>query len=115
MSCDEAVIKRIDKDIRADYSSSLLHFSTGKKVIIGTPLAFGEGNTKERIENIMKYRKPTFIIVVLALILCVGLTACLSSNPQSDTKQTNLSEYEKLSEMNVEELPRAGSRAAGAL
>lgn len=105
MSCDEAVIKRIDKDIRADYSSSLLHFSTGKKVIIGTPLAFGEGNTKERIENIMKYRKPTFIIVVLALILCVGLTACLSSNPQSDTKQTNLSEYEKLSEMNVEELP----------
>ena len=105
MSCDEAVIKRIDKDIRADYSSSLLHFSTGKKVIIGTPLAFGEGNTKERIENIMKYRKPTFIIVVLALILCVGLTACLSSNPQSDTEQPNHSEYEKLSEMNAEELP----------
>lgn len=111
MSCDEAVIKRIDKDIRADYSSSLLHFSTGKKVIIGTPLAFGEGNTKERIENIMKYRKPTFIIVVLALILCVGLTACLSSNPQSDTEQPNLSEeatktysYEELSEMPAKEL-----------
>ena len=111
MSCDEAVIKRIDKDIRADYSSSPLHFSTGKKVIIGTPLAFGEGNTKERIENIMKYRKPTFIIVVLALILCVGLTACLSSNPQSDTEQPNLSEeatktysYEELSEMPAKEL-----------
>ena len=59
----------------------------------------------------MKYRKPTFIIVVLALILCVGLTACLSSNPQSDTEQPNLSEeatktysYEELSEMPAKEL-----------
>ncbi len=127
MSCDEAVMKRIDGDIRADYSSSLLQFSTGKRVILGTPLAFGEGDTKERIENIMKYRKPTFIIVALALALCIGLTACLSSNPQSDTEKHNLSEiaientdpsvstevgvdlaykytYEELSEMPAEEL-----------
>lgn len=92
MSCDEAVMKQVDKDIRADYSSSLLQFATGKNVIIGTPLAFGEGDTKERIRNIMTYRKPTFIIVVLALILCIGLTACLSSNPRSDADQSNLSE-----------------------
>lgn len=92
MSCDEAVMKQIDKDIRADYSSLLLQFSTGKKVIIGTPLAFGEGDTKERIKNIMRYKKPTFIIIVLALIMCIGLTACLSSNPRSDAEDTNLSE-----------------------
>ena len=71
--------------------SSLLQFSTGKRVVIGTPLAFGEGETKERIENIMKYKKPTMIIVVLAVIVCVGLTACLSSNPQSGTGKNNLS------------------------
>lgn len=82
MSCDEAVMKQIDGDIRADYSSSLLQFSTGKRVITGTPLAFGEGDTKERIENIMKYKKPPIIIVVLAVMICAGLTACLSSNPQ---------------------------------
>lgn len=91
MSCDEAVMRQIDGDIRADYSSSLLQFSTGKPVVIGTPLAFGEGDTKERIENIMKYKKPTMIIVVLAVIVCVGLTACLSSNPQSGTGKNNLS------------------------
>ena len=84
MSCDEAVMKQVGRDIRADYSSSLLQFSTGKRVIIGTPLAFGEGDTKERIENIMKYKKPTIVIVVLAVIICAGLTACLFSNPQSD-------------------------------
>ena len=73
MSCDEAVMKQTGSDIRADYSSSLLQFSTGKRVIIGTPLAFGEGDTKERIENIMKYKKPTIMIVGLAVVLCVGL------------------------------------------
>lgn len=91
MSCDEAVMNQMDRDIRADYSSSLLQFSTGKRVIIGTPLAFGEGDTKERIENIMRYKKPTMIIVVLAVIVCVGLTACLSSNPQSGVEGSDLS------------------------
>ena len=91
MSCDEAVMRQMDRDIRADYSSSLLQFSTGKRVIVGTPLAFGEGDTKERIENIMKYKKPTIMMVVLAVIVCVGLTACLSSNPQSDAGKNDLS------------------------
>lgn len=87
MSCDEAVMKQRGRDIRADYSSSLLQFSAGKRVTIGTPLAFGEGDTKERIENIMKYKKPTIMIVVLAAVMCVGLTACLSSNPLSDAEK----------------------------
>ena len=91
MSCDEAVMNQMDRDIRADYSSSLLQFSAGKRVIIGTPLAFGEGDTKERIENIMRYKKPTMIIVVLAVSVCVGLTACLSSNPQSGAEGSDLS------------------------
>ena len=91
MSCDEAVMKQIGRDIRADYSSSLLQFSTGKRVLIGTPLAFGEGDTKERIENIMKYKKPTIMVVALAVIVCVGLTACLSSNPHSEAERIDLS------------------------
>ena len=101
MSCDEAVMKQMGRDIRADYSSSLLQFSTGKRVLIGTPLAFGEGDTKERIENIMKYKKPTMIIVVLAVIICVGLTACLSSNPQSDAEKNNLSALGSLKEEDI--------------
>ena len=90
MSCDEAVLKQVDRDIRAEYSSSLLQFSTGKRAAIGTPLAFGEGDTRERIENIMKYKKPTVMMVVLAVILCVGLTACLSSNPQFRADENDL-------------------------
>ena len=101
MSCDEAVMKQMGRDIRADYSSSLLQFSTGKRVIVGTPLAFGEGDTKERIENIMKYKKPTIMMVVLAVIVCVGLTACLSSNPQSNAEKNGLSGIGSLKEEDI--------------
>ena len=101
MSCDEAVMRQMDRDIRADYSLSLLRFSSGKRVVIGTPLAFGEGDTKERIENIMKYRKPTIMAVVLAVIVCVGLTACLSSNPQSSAETDGLSSLGALKEEDI--------------
>ena len=101
MSCDEAVMRQMDRDIRAEYSSSLLQFSTEKRVIVGTPLAFGEGDTKERIENIMKYKKPTIMMVVLAVIVCVGLTACLSSNPQSNAEKNVLSGIGSLKEEEI--------------
>lgn len=101
MSCDEAVMRQTGRDIRADYSSSLLQFSTGKRMVIGTPLAFGEGETRERIENIMKYKKPTIMIVVLAAVLCVGLTACLFSNPPSGAAEIGLSAIGALREEEI--------------
>ncbi|MGN8969564.1 M56 family metallopeptidase [Intestinimonas sp. HCP28S3_D6] len=54
MSCDEAVLRQSGSQIRADYSLSLLRYSVGKNRFIGAPLAFGVGDTRERIENVMK-------------------------------------------------------------
>ena len=51
--------------------------------------------------NIMRYKKPTMIIVVLAVIICVGLTACLSSNPQSHAEKNNLSAIGALKEEEI--------------
>ena len=89
MSCDEAVMKKTGRDIRAEYSASLLQFSTGRKAVTGVPLAFGEGDTRERIENIMKYKKPMLWAIAAAVILCALLTACLSSNPNGETESEN--------------------------
>lgn len=86
MSCDEAVMKKMDSDIRVDYSASLLSFATGKKIIAGTPLAFGEGDTKGRIKNVMNYKKPAFGVVILAMICFIIIMVVLVSNPRkSDT------------------------------
>ena len=84
MSCDEAVIRKIGSDVRADYSASLLTLATGRRIIAGTPLAFGEGDTKGRINNLAKWKKPAVFVVVLATIACVVLAAGLLTNPSDD-------------------------------
>ena len=77
MSCDEAVVKKLGEDIRADYSASLLSLATGRRIIAGTPLAFGEGDTKSRIKNMLNWKraKPAVaflsaVAVLLAVIVC---------------------------------------------
>jgi beta-lactamase regulating signal transducer with metallopeptidase domain len=82
MSCDEAVMKKMGDGIRADYSSSLLSLATGRKILAGAPLAFGEGNTKGRIKNIMNFKKPAAWVIITAVIVCVVITVCLLTNPE---------------------------------
>lgn len=87
MSCDESVMKRLHADIRWEYSASLLSLATGRKIIAGTPLAFGEGDTKGRIKNVMNYKKPTFGVILTALAVVAALIAVFALNPQRDTMQ----------------------------
>ena len=47
MSCDEAVMKKMDGDIRADYSASLLSLATGRKIFAGTPSCLWRGGYKK--------------------------------------------------------------------
>lgn len=85
LSCDEAVMKTMDIDIRVQYSQSLLRFATGRKLITATPLAFGEGDTKERIKNVLKYKKTNIWILIIAVIAIVCLFVALGTN-QKDKK-----------------------------
>ena len=80
MSCDEAVIGKIGDDVRADYSASLLTLATGRRIIAGTPLAFGEGDTKGRIRNLANWHKPAFWVVLVAVIACIALSVGLLTN-----------------------------------
>lgn len=84
MSCDESVMKHMNEDIRQEYSVSLLSLATGRRKIAGTPLAFGEGDTKSRIKNVLNYKKPAVWIVAMAVVICIILTVCLIANPHSD-------------------------------
>lgn len=81
MSCDEAVVRKLGTQIRADYTASLLSLATGKRIIAGMPLAFGEGNTKGRIKNLANWKKPAFWVVLLAVVACIALAVCLLTNP----------------------------------
>ena len=81
MSCDEAVIRKIGGDVRADYSASLLTLATGRRIIAGTPLAFGEGDTKGRINNLSKWKKPAVWVVLIAVVACAVLAVTVLTNP----------------------------------
>lgn len=83
MSCDEAVLKRMDGDIRAEYSASLLRFASGRRIVAGTPLAFGEGDTKARVKNVMKYKKPAFWVILAAVVVCAAAAVCLLTAPKA--------------------------------
>ncbi len=84
MSCDEAVMKEFSEDIRQEYSGSLLNLATGRKIIAMAPLAFGEGNVKERIKNVMNYKKPVFWITTVAVTVCAVLAVTLLTNPEEE-------------------------------
>ncbi len=82
LSCDERVIRQMGSDIKREYSSSLLSLSTGRRIVGGCPLAFGENNTKGRIKNVLKYKKPDLWVVIIAGIAVIAVIAGLMANPK---------------------------------
>lgn len=81
MSCDEAVIRKMGDGIRADYTASLLSLATGKHIIAGMPLAFGQGDTKGRIRNLANRKKPAFWVVLAGAVICALAALGLLTNP----------------------------------
>ena len=86
MSCDEAVIKRLGEEIRADYSQALLRLATHKKIISGMPLAFGEGDTRGRVLNMARWKQPRVWVSILCVIACLVTLAACALNPKQEEK-----------------------------
>ena len=87
LSCDERVLKEMGGEIKKAYSASLLSLAAGKRIINGSPLAFGEGDVKGRIKNVLNYKKPSFWIVTAAIIAVAAAGIGLTANPK--VKSTN--------------------------
>lgn len=98
LACDEAVLRKIG-DRKKAYSASLLNLATGKKVVTGIPLAFGEGNIKGRIKNVLNYKKPAFWLMAVAVVICVSSGIFLLGNPRGEetkkAKREETTESEK--------------------
>ena len=86
MSCDEETVWRIGMENKQDYAHVLLNTAAGKNIFngAGVPLAFCEGNTEGRIKNILKYRKTTGFVAILAVVGVAVLCAVLLTNPKTD-------------------------------
>lgn len=81
-ACDEKVIRDMDKNDRRAYSSALLNCSVHRRRIAACPLAFGEVGVKARVKGVMNYKKPTFWVILIALIVCIIVAVCFLTNPK---------------------------------
>ncbi len=81
-ACDEAVIRGLDGEERAAYSRLLLSLSAGKPLFAATPLGFGEGNVKQRIKSVLRWRKPKWWMAVPAGVLIAAVALLFAFGPQ---------------------------------
>lgn len=82
LSCDEHVLKEMKGDVKKPYANSLLSLAMGGHMINGSPLAFGEGNVKVRIKNVLNYKKPSFWMIALSIIIIAVIGVGLVTNPK---------------------------------
>lgn len=81
LACDEKVIRDLNPAERKDYARTLLEAGAGKRVVLTCPVAFGENSVKQRIKNVLNYRKPRFWLVLVMLLLCLGVAFCFLTDP----------------------------------
>lgn len=99
MSCDERVVRQLGGEIKSAYSLSLVRVAAGRKIINGSPLAFGEGNMKARIKNVMHYKKSPKVLIAASITL-----VCLLSVGFAFNKATRLNRYFPMPGMNLSDL-----------
>jgi beta-lactamase regulating signal transducer with metallopeptidase domain len=96
LSCDERVLKEMNEDIKKPYANSLLSLAAGRHILNGSPLAFGEGNVKRRIKNVLHYKRPNFWVVIASATLLIVAGISLLSNPQPRYSNLTLENVESM-------------------
>lgn len=82
LACDEKVIKHMNLEEKKNYSKVLLSFSIREKVISVCPLAFGELGVKQRIKEVLNYKKPKFKFIFLSIAAIMIISICFLTNPK---------------------------------
>lgn len=83
-ACDEMVLKNADAAQRAAYSRALVACATQPKMAAVCPLAFGEVAVKERVKNVLNYKKPALWAVILLVVAAAIIGVCLLTKPAED-------------------------------
>ena len=98
LSCDEAVMRNIKEDIRKEYAATLLEIASGKHILFSGFPAFGENQTKERIQAVVNYKKQSVAILMIGCGIVAVLVLVLASNPKyllvTETSETHYVEGE---------------------
>ncbi|MCL2372885.1 MAG: M56 family metallopeptidase [Defluviitaleaceae bacterium] len=86
MSCDEVVLEKMGGNIKKSYSMSLVTLAEGRHFVNACPLAFGEGNIRKRVNNVLKFKRTSKGIMAVAALCAVVLSGALLMNAAGDTE-----------------------------
>ena len=79
LSCDETVLRRLSRPERMGYGETLLTLASRNHLpagVVTTTMCEEKRNLKERLENIMTFKKKTPVAFLLSLFLILALTGC---------------------------------------
>lgn len=96
-ACDEAVVRKLDREGRRAYAGALLRCSLPRRSW-GCPLAFGEIGVKERVRHVMDYKKPARWILLAAGAACVLVTIGALTVPRPAASEEDWRPLEELQE-----------------
>ena len=91
LACDEKVVKEFNNEQKADYSQALLTCSVKRRVISACPLAFGEVGVKNRVKSVLSYKKPSFWIIVVAVVASIVVAVCFLTSPVTTNQNEKMS------------------------
>lgn len=88
--CDEQVIRRLGEQEKKAYSQALLDSAAQRRIISACPVAFGEIGVRERVKNVLNYKKPAFWGVIAAAAVCVAVPVCFMTQPKADASKSDV-------------------------
>ena len=90
-ACDERVVRHYDTAEKKAYAAALLACSTGKRLVLACPVAFGETSVVQRVRNVLYYKKPRFwMMLVSAAVIAataIGFLTVPAKNDAPDVQE----------------------------
>ena len=77
-----------------------LKCSAKQKIITACPVAFGEVGAKQRIKNILNYKRPTLWVILISIIICIFVAFSFLTDPihnnsiKNESKKVDVNKYD---------------------
>lgn len=85
MSCDERVLRELGEAEKKNYGLTLVAVGANRRFAAAAPLSFGENVVEKRIVNVLKFKKPKTIAIILCVAVCIAVGAVCLTNSVNKT------------------------------
>ena len=113
LACDERVIAELGMECKKPYSAALLACSVHRGGL--TALAFGEVGVKERVKNVLNYKKPAFWMVLACIAVVITVGVCFLTDPVAKPEKEPPENNVSFTNLGTSQPSESTAFAAGAL